>query len=144
MNIAPNPNRTENTLPLLEAELDAHEKKRARIKCWLSIVWILGIISGCAWMTLRIVWRRYLAATFPIVLWGMAVVIYMQLWKMPFKFSVPPILTSERDAIEEALNNTLGDRSAIKAVLLFMSPWLMYLVLLLWFALPRTIQVWRQ
>ena len=74
----------------------------------------------------------------------MAVVIYMQLWKMPFKFSVPPILTSERDAIEEALNNTLGDRSAIKAVLLFMSPWLMYLVLLLWFALPRTIQVWRQ
>ena len=145
MNAPPNtPNRTENTLPLLEVELDAHEKKRARINRWLNVTWIAGIISGCAWMTLRMVWGLFLAATLPIVLWGMAVIIYMQLWKIPFRFSVPSILTPERVAVEEALNNTPGDRSIIKAALLFLSPWLMRTAILLFFILLRTMQVWRQ
>jgi len=145
MNAPPNTSgRTENTLSLLEAELDAHEKKCARIRRWLDVTWIVEIISGCAWMTLQMVWGLFLVATFPMVLWGMTAIVYMQLWKTPFRFSQPSILTPERNAIEEALNNTPGDRGITKAALLFMSPWLMRVALVLFFALLRTIQVWRQ
>ena len=118
-------NVSNRTVRLAEEALIARENKRVRTERALNAVWVLGVLSGCAWEGMSRIHGNWLAGIPFIFLWALAGNIYLGFWYPA------AIFPKNYNIIKEIFTPSPDVKRIIKGIILVASPWLTRLVILI-------------